>query len=104
MISKENILVKLKELKPLFEQHELKLLGLFGSYSTGRENAESDIDILIETTPAFLDKYKGFKAHLKLDELKTLLENIFDKKIDFTDRQGLIQHNNLYILDKAIYV
>ena len=104
LLKKEYIITKLKELKPIFKKEDINLLGLFGSYSNGKEQSNSDIDILIETTPAFLNKYRGFKAHLKLDELKELLQKTFNKKIDFTDKQGLIQNNNLYILDRTIYV
>ena len=104
LLKKENIILKLKEYQPIFKKDEVLLLGLFGSYSNGKEKESSDIDILIETTPAFLEKYRGFKAHLKLDELKALLEKTFAKKIDFTDKQGLIQQNNLYILNRTIYV
>ncbi|MEA1955075.1 MAG: nucleotidyltransferase domain-containing protein [Campylobacterota bacterium] len=51
------ILEKLKELKPIFEKEDIKLLGLFGSYSRDEANKDSDIDILIETTPKFLKKH-----------------------------------------------
>jgi len=104
ILSKNNLLLKLKELKPTFQKSEVRLLGLFGSYSRDEANENSDIDILIETTPEFLTKYQGFKAHLKLDELKELLRETFNKEIDFVDKQGLLQHNNTYILDKALYV
>jgi predicted nucleotidyltransferase len=56
MLSKESILKKLKELQPEFEKEDVKLLGLFGSYSRDEANEDSDIDILIETTPNFLKK------------------------------------------------
>ena len=104
ILRKENILIQLQAFKKIFAQDHVRLLGFFGSYSRNEAKEESDIDVLIETTPAFLDKYKGFKAHLKLDELKMMLKESFNKEIDFTDKQGLIQHKNTYILDKTIYV
>ncbi len=104
VLNKEIILNKLKEINPSIEQDGIKLLGLFGSYSRNEANENSDIDILIETTPIFLEKNRGLKAFLKLEELKNNLENIFAKKIDIVDKQGLIQKNNTYILNKAIYV
>lgn len=104
ILNKEIILNKLKEINPLIEKDGIKLLGLFGSYSRDEANEDSDIDILIETTPLFLEKNKGLKAFVKLEELKNSLEDIFTKKIDIVDRQGLIQKNNTYILNKAIYV
>lgn len=103
-MNKKEILEKLKEIKPVFGQEGIVLHGLFGSFSRGDESANSDIDILIETTPEFLQKYRGFRAFSKLDELKEVLQNTFNKKVDFTDKVGLLQHNNSYILEKMIYV
>jgi uncharacterized protein len=104
ILTKSSILLKLKEIQPIFEKEDIKLLGLFGSYSRDEAREDSDIDLLIETTPEFLNRYKGFKAHLKLDELKDELKDIFKKEIDIVDKQGLIDHNNTYILNQAIYV
>lgn len=98
------ILNKLKDINPSIEKDGIKLLGLFGSYSRNEATQNSDIDILIETTPLFLEKYKGLRAFTKLEELKTNLEKIFQKNVDIVDKQGLIQKNNTYILNKAIYV
>lgn len=103
-LQRDSILSKLKELNPSYEKEGIKLLGLFGSYSRNDANENSDIDILIETTPLFLEKYRGLKAYVKLDEIKNDLEKTFHKNIDIVDKQGLLQHNNTYILDKAIYV
>ena len=104
LIEKNEIISKLKELKPLYSQEGFIIKGLFGSYSRDEATQNSDIDILIETTPLFLEKYKGLRAFTKLEELKTNLENIFQKNVDIVDKQGLIQKNNTYILNKAIYV
>ncbi len=104
MLTKENILAKLKELQPVFEKEDVKLLGLFGSYSQDEVREDSDIDILIETTPKFLDRYIGWDAFTKLDELKDLLKNTFKKNIDIVDKQGLVDHNNTFILNKVLYV
>jgi len=45
MINKNDIVVKLKELKPKYEQEGLILIGLFGSYAKDNQNSFSDIDI-----------------------------------------------------------
>ncbi|PHS57631.1 MAG: nucleotidyltransferase [Sulfurimonas sp.] len=104
MLTKNTILKKLKELKPLFEKEDVNLLGLFGSYSRDEAKEDSDIDILIETTPVFLEKYIGWEAFIKLDELRDILQKTFNKNIDIVDKQGLLDHNNTYILNKTIYV
>ena len=104
VLTKSNILDTLKNMQPTFKKEGVNLLGLFGSYSRDEAKEDSDIDILIETTPLFLQNNIGFKAHLKLDELKEILQNTFNKDVDFADKQGLLDHNNTYILKKAIYV
>ena len=64
------ILNKLKDINPSIEKDGIKLLGLFGSYSRNEETPSSDIDILIETTPLLLEKYKG----LPIFEVDTYLQ------------------------------
>lgn len=46
MLQKSEILSKLKELKPTYEEEGLILLGLFGSYAKDSQNNFSDIDIV----------------------------------------------------------
>jgi len=104
ILTQSNILATLKELQPMFKKEHVNLLGLFGSYSRDEAKEDSDIDILIETTPEFLAKYKGWDAFVKLDELRDILKNSLGKDIDIVDKQGLLDHNNTFILEKTIYV
>lgn len=78
-LDKDIILSKLKELNDEYQKDGINLLGLFGSYSRDQSTEDSDIDILIETTPEFLSKYRGLKAYVKLDELKKIYQNCFLK-------------------------
>ena len=103
-MKKEQILYELKKLQPLYLEEGILLLGLFGSYANETENNTSDIDILIETTPKFLQTHRGFKAFSRLDEIKKDLKKVFKKKIDLVDKVGLEQHNNNYILENTLYV
>ncbi len=103
-MKKEEIIKKLQTLKPLYEQEGFIILGLFGSYARDEASENSDIDILIDTKQEFLDKYRGFRAFTRFDEIKDELKQAFKADIDFVDKQGLLQRNNKYILDRAIYV
>ena len=103
-MTKEYILKELTIFQPIFNKEGVNILGLFGSYSRDEATKNSDIDILIETTPKFLNDNLGWDAFVKLDELKVLLKEKFNKNIDFADKQGLLDHNNTYILNKTIYV
>ena len=104
ILTKDIIINTLKELQPSFKKEGVNLLGFFGSYSRDEAKDTSDIDILIETTPKFIQNNIGLKAFTKLNELKIILANKFKKDIDIVDKQGLLDHNNTYILSKAIYV
>ena len=104
MLTKQEILNKLKQLRPIFEKDGIVILGLFGSYAFLKESKDSDIVILIETKPEFLQKYQGFSGFSKLEEVREILKKEFKKEIDLVDKQGLLQHKNDYILKKAIYV
>ena len=49
MTTKDDILRILKEEMPrLKERHGISKIGLFGSYSRGEQDAESDIDLLVQ--------------------------------------------------------
>ncbi|MEA3499185.1 MAG: nucleotidyltransferase domain-containing protein [Campylobacterota bacterium] len=104
ILTKDIILTKLKGMQPIFKKEGVNLLGLFGSYSRDEAREDSDIDILIETTPEFSKMNRGFSAYSKLNELKTLLQDTFEREVDIVDKQGLLDHNNTYILNRAIYV
>jgi len=45
MISRDNIILKLKELKPFLQQeYSVREIGLFGSFSEETQSEHSDID------------------------------------------------------------
>ena len=49
MVTKQDILSKLREIKPkLRQEYAVKEIGLFGSFSNDSANDNSDIDLLVE--------------------------------------------------------
>ena len=72
-MNKEEILNKLKEIKPLYEKEGLEILGVFGSYAKDTQTQNSDIDIYVEF------KNKTFK---NISGLWVFLEELYNKKID----------------------
>jgi len=104
VINKNVILQTLKKFQPIFSKEDVKLLGLFGSYARDEARENSDIDILIETTPSFLKKNRGFSAFVKLDELRELLKQSLGRDVDIVDKRGLLDNNNTFILNRTIYV
>ena len=96
MITKNDILFKLKELKPtLHRDFAVKEIGLFGSFSDETNSDESDIDLLVE-----LEKPIGWKFF----SLELYLEKIFNRKIDLVTKNALKEQIKESILSKITYV
>lgn len=96
MISRDDILTKLKELKPILRRdYSVKEIGLFGSYASDTANDDSDIDLIIE-----LYKPIGWKFF----SLEIYLEQIFGCKIDLVTKSALRERMKEDILSKVNYV
>lgn len=96
MISKNDILSKLRELKPvLYNDYAVKEIGLFGSFSDNTFTENSDIDILIE-----LERPIGWKFF----SLELYLEKIFDRKVDLVTKNALKEQIKETILKQVNYV
>ena len=96
MITADEILSKLKELKPiLYKDYAVKKIGLFGSFSDNSNTADSDIDIIVE-----LERPIGWKFF----SLEIYLEKIFDRRIDLVTKNALKDQIKDDILKKVKYV
>ncbi len=96
MISKDTILSKLKELKPiLYNDYSVKKIGLFGSFSNNTFTEDSDIDILVE-----LEQPIGWKFF----SLELYLEKVFERKIDLVTKKSLKKQIRNIILKQVNYV
>ena len=104
VLVKSEILEKLKELKAVYNQEGFIIEGLFGSYSSGEANEDSDIDILYDVETIFLEKYKGFVSVSKILDIQNELSSIFHKKVELTSSSGLSKRIQENILAKTIYV
>lgn len=95
MLTKSEILEKLRELKPiLYEEYAVKEIGVFGSFITDDANIDSDIDILVE-----LDKPIGWKYFT----LEMYLEKTFGRKIDLVTKNALKEQLKEGILNQVNY-
>ena len=70
-------------------------IGVFGSYSKGKEKPDSDIDILVE-----------FNGPIGWDfiELNEYLEHILGKKVDLVSIKALKPQLKNDVLNEVIYV
>lgn len=96
MMSRNDILNRLRELKPfLNREYSVKEIGLFGSFASDSAREDSDIDLLIE-----LEKPIGWKFF----SLEIYLEQIFGRKIDLVTKNALRENLKEDILNKVNYV
>lgn len=99
MLTKEEILNKLKEIKPvLYNKFYIKNLGLFGSYVRGENSASSDIDILIE-----YDENAAFSL-FTLISLEDFLTNLFNIKVDVVNRKSIKPDIKDNIMKEVIFI
>jgi predicted nucleotidyltransferase len=96
VITREYILLKLKELKPtLRKEFAVSEIGLFGSFSDGTFSEESDIDLLVE-----LEKPIGWKFF----SLELYLEKVFNRRVDLVTKSALKEPIKKTILNQVNYV
>ena len=96
MITKNDILNKLNDLKPiLYREYAVKQIGLFGSFSDDSYTDDSDIDLLVE-----FERPIGWKYF----SLEIYLENIFGRKIDMVTKNALKEQIKDRILKQVKYV
>ena len=99
-MKKEDILNKLKELKPIYQNEGLEILGVFGSYAKDENTQYSDIDIAYKLDyEKFSKKYiGGFSKLLRINEIKEELQSILKNEVDF------VPDSNKKIMKDLIYV
>jgi uncharacterized protein len=96
-MSIDNILAKLRELKPYaLARYKAKEIGLFGSYVRGEQNADSDIDVLVD----FDDGADLFD----LMGLSVYLEEIFHQKVDVVSKHALRKELRESVLQEVVPV
>lgn len=96
MITKNDIINKLRDLKPILHRdYSVKQIGLFGSFSNNSNTVKSDIDLLVE-----FEKPIGWKYF----SLEIYLENIFHRKIDLVTKNALKKQIKDNILSQVTYI
>ncbi len=98
------LLHKLKEKKRLLLDDGFEIIGVFGSYARGDETDESDIDILYDIKPIFMQKYRGFEAFVKLNEIRKELKEALNKEVDIATIDNNSETFKKYALKDIIYV
>ena len=89
----ENILRALRPL--LAERFQVRRLGYFGSFATGKYRADSDVDVLVEFAQPL-----GWEFF----ELEELLENALQRRVDLVTVDALKTQLRDKILGEVRYV
>ena len=96
MSTLQQVLSKLTNSKNhLFSEYPIKSMAIFGSYSRETNNANSDLDILIE----FKDK-----IGLRFIDLADELEDLIGIKVDLVSKNGVKESYLQSIHSDLIYV
>ena len=79
----------LKHSNTLKEDFKVKSIKIFGSYAEGRQNEDSDLDLIVDffKTPTYFD----------IIELEDYLSNILNIKVDLLTEEGISPHILPYI-------
>ena len=83
-MNKEEKLRKLKLLKKELKKEGFIIDGIVGSFIDS--NRFNDINIVYHLNERFINKYKGWNAFIKLEEIKSLLKKNLESDIDLIDR------------------
>ncbi|MFV2016189.1 MAG: nucleotidyltransferase family protein [Candidatus Heimdallarchaeota archaeon] len=75
----------------------VKKVGIFGSFVTGSNDEESDLDILIEFN-------KDFNTYDNLLNVHFLLQKLFPQKIDLVTINGLSPYIKESVLTEVVFV
>ncbi|MGB7531374.1 MAG: nucleotidyltransferase family protein [Halobacteriota archaeon] len=96
MLTKGEILKKIKENKEHIKKYGTKQIGLFGSYIRDEQGEKSDIDILV--------KYEeGMKTFDNYMDLKFFLEDLFGYKVDLVMSDAIKPRLKPYIMKEVEY-
>ena len=76
-----NIQYDKKRLEDICRSNDISFLGLFGSFATGKEHPDSDVDLLVDfnQTKSLLEKGKALVE----------LQDLFNKEVDLVSRRNV---------------
>ncbi len=97
MKTKEEIFKVLKnELPHLRERYGIRKIGLFGSYSRGEQNMESDVDLLVQ-----FERPIGFFNFIAIENY---LSERIGVKVELVTEDALKPLLKPYIIEEVVYV
>lgn len=70
-----------KKLQDICEANDISYPGLFGSYAIGRQQENSDVDLLID--------FNNTKSLLEKGKVLIELQNLFKREVDLVSRKNI---------------
>ncbi|MBL7892148.1 MAG: nucleotidyltransferase family protein [Bacteroidia bacterium] len=96
MLSKNDIETRLKQIKPLLEdKYHVSKIGYFGSFATGKQTGNSDLDLLVEFSQPV-----GWEFF----SLEKFLEQSLGISVDLVTRNALKARIKESILNQVHYI
>ncbi len=92
-----HILALIQEYQKQIGAFGVKRLGLFGSFACGQQDADSDVDLLVE----FDLGQKSFDAFI---HLAFFLEDLFGRRVELVTPESLSPYIGPHILREVEYV
>jgi len=89
-----NLKINARKLQDICEANDISYLGLFGSFATGQEREDSDVDLLID--------FKNTKSLLEKGKVIVEMQNLFNKEIDLVTRKNIKPSIKPYINKQLI--
>ncbi|NCO42861.1 MAG: nucleotidyltransferase [Armatimonadetes bacterium CG_4_10_14_3_um_filter_66_18] len=94
MDSRDTLVGQLQKLKPdLQREFGVREIGLFGSFARNQQNADSDVDLLVEFEPG--------ASLLELVGLGQFLESRLLRRVDLVTRRALRDEMRARVLEEA---
>jgi len=94
--TKQDILNILSENRARIRALGVKRLGLFGSFLSGRQTSDSDVDFLVQFDP-------GQKTFDNFMELTFLLEELLQRRVELVTTDALSPYIGPHILKEVEY-
>ena len=96
MLTQLEINERLKAIKPELESRfKVSSIGYFGSYASGTQNQQSDLDLLVEFSQPV-----GWEFFT----LENYLEHLLGLKVDLVTRNSLKEQIKDSILNQVLYI
>lgn len=81
-MTRDQLLIKLRELKPWLEEQGIVNVRLFGSYARDEAGPDSDVDLLVEMTRPLAGSWGRLDVETRLSEkLGVVVQVVADKAL-----------------------